>query len=94
MARGLDEEEAAVNAGVGNVTLSLRGELLSQVRGVLILDILDDRVPAAVVVDEVALTGGIDDFEPQATTVLLDEVRDGLDLGGLADGLLRLQTTL
>jgi hypothetical protein len=94
MAGRLDEEEAAVNAGVGNVTLSLRGELLSQVRGVLILDILDDGVPAAVVVDEVAVAGGVNNVEPQTHAVLLDEVGNGLDLGSGADGLVGLHTTL
>lgn len=63
VARGLDEEQAAVDTGILNVSLTLSSEFLSQVRGVLILDILDDRVPAAVVVDEVTVTGGIDDVE-------------------------------
>lgn len=63
VSRGLDEEQAAVNTGVLNVSFTLSCELLSQVRGVLILDILDDRVPAAVVVDKITIAGGIDDVE-------------------------------
>lgn len=90
----LNEEQTGVDAGVGDVTLSLGGKLLSQVRGVLVLDVLDDRVPTAVVVDKVAVAGGVDDVESQTDTILLNEVRDALDLGGLANGLVRLQTTL
>jgi hypothetical protein len=46
VARGLNEEQAAVNASILDVTLSLSCELLAQVGRVLILDILDDWVPA------------------------------------------------
>jgi len=63
VARGLDEEQAAVDTCVLDVSLTLSCEFLSQVRGVLILDILDDRVPAAVIVDEVTITGGVNDVE-------------------------------
>jgi len=90
----LDEEQTAVDARVGDVALSLSGKLLSQVRRVLVLDILDDGIPAAVVVDEIAITRSIDNVEPQPDTVLLDEVRDPLNLSGGADGLVGLQTAL
>lgn len=92
--RGLDEEEAAVNAGVLDVTLSLCCELLAQVRGVLILDILDDRVPAAIVVDKVAIARGVDNVESQSNTILFNDVRGSLDLSGGADGLIGLKATL
>lgn len=94
VAGGLDEEQAAVDAGILDVALALGRELLAQVRRVLILDVLDDGVPAAVVVDQVAVAGGVDNVEPQADTVLLDDVGDALDLGGRADGLIGLQATL
>lgn len=42
----LDEEQAAVDAGIGDVAVSLSMELLSKVGRVLILDVLDDWVPA------------------------------------------------
>ena len=42
----VDEEEGAVNARVLDVTVALRSELLAQVRAVLVLDVLDNRVPA------------------------------------------------
>lgn len=94
MAGGLNEEEAAVDASVLDVTLTLRGELLSQVSGVLVLDILDDGVPAAVVVDQVTVTRCVNDVESQTDAILLDDVRNGVDLGGGSDDLLGLETTL
>lgn len=60
----------------------------------LVLDILDNGVPAAVVVDQVAITGGIDNVEPQPNAVLLNDVGNALNLGGRANSLIRLQTTL
>jgi hypothetical protein len=46
MAGGLDEEQAAVNTGILDVTLTLSSEFLAEVRRVLILDVLDNGVPA------------------------------------------------
>lgn len=92
--RGLDEEQAAVDARVLDVPLTLGGEFLPQVRGVLVLDVLDDRIPAAVVVDQVAVAGGIDNVQPQTDAVLLDDVRNRLDLGGGADRLIGVEPTL
>lgn len=46
MAGGLDEEQAAVDTGILDVALTLSSEFLAQVGGVLILDILDNGVPA------------------------------------------------
>lgn len=47
MPRRLDEEETTMNTGVLNITLSLCSELLAEISRMLILDVLDDRVPAA-----------------------------------------------
>ena len=91
MARRRDEVETAVDARVLDIPLSLRRQLLPQICAVLVLDVLDDRVPAAVVVDEVAVAGCVDDVEAEAHTVLFDDVRDGVDLGGLADRLVGCQ---
>ncbi len=44
--RGLDEEKTTVYSSVLDVSLALRGKFLSKVGGMLILDILDDRIPA------------------------------------------------
>lgn len=94
VARRLDEEQAAVNAGVLDVLVAVGSELLAQVGRVLVLDVLHDRVPAAVVVDQVAIARGVDNVEAQANAVLLDEVGHGVDLGGGTDDLVRHQTTL
>lgn len=42
---GLNEEEAAMNTSVLNITLSLSGEFLAEIGGMLILDVLHDRIP-------------------------------------------------
>ena len=94
VASGADEVQAAVDASILDVSLTLGGEFFAEVCAVLVLDVLDDRVPAAVVVHEVAVAGGVDDVEPQTHAILLDDVGDGVDLGGLAAGLVRGQAAL
>lgn len=78
----LDEEEAAVDAGILDVALALSGELLAEVCGVLVLDVLHNWVPTSVVVDLVSITWGIDNVQAKTDAVLLNDVRDSLDLGG------------
>ena len=46
VARRVDEEEGTVDTGVLDVTVALRGELLAKVGAVLVLDVLDNRIPA------------------------------------------------
>jgi hypothetical protein len=46
MARRLDEEEAAMNAAVLDVALSLGRQFLSQIGGVLVFDVFDNWIPA------------------------------------------------
>lgn len=82
-----NEVQAAVDAGILDVPLALRRELFAEVGAVLVFDVLDDGVPAAVVVDEVAVAGRVDDVQAEAHAVLLDHVGDGVDFGGAADGL-------
>lgn len=60
----------------------------------LVLDVLDDGIPAAVVVDKVAIAGSVNNVQAQSHTVLLDNVSDSLDLGGLPHGLCRRKATL
>jgi hypothetical protein len=50
MTRWLDKEQAAVDTGILDVTLTLSSEFLAEVGRVLILDILDNGVPAGLVV--------------------------------------------
>src|SRR3569833_2396648 len=92
--RRLDEEEAAVDAGVGDVSLALGGELLAQVGRVLVLDVLDDGVPAPVVVDQVVFVCGVDDVQPEPDAVLLDDERNRVDLGGGPHDLFGVQPAL
>lgn len=47
MPRRLNKEETTMNTGVLNITLSLSRKLLAEIGRMLILDVLDDRVPAA-----------------------------------------------
>jgi hypothetical protein len=53
---------------------------------VLVFDVLDNGVPAAVVVDQITVAGGVHDVQAQTDAVLLDYVCDRVDFGGLADG--------
>ena len=55
MARRLNEEEAAVNAAILNVALSLGGQFLSKIRGVLIFDVFDDWIPASILLSKNAV---------------------------------------
>lgn len=59
----LDEEETAVDACILQVSLTLRSQLLSEVGAVLILDVLDNWIPAALVVDEVTVARSIYDVQ-------------------------------
>lgn len=83
-----------MDASVLDVALTLSGELLAQVGAVLVLDVFNDRVPAAIVVDKVAVAGSVDNVQAQAHAVLLDDVCDGMNFGGAADWLGGRQTAL
>lgn len=89
VASRLDEEQAAVNTGVLDVSLTLGRKLLAQVGGVLILDVLDDSVPAAIVVHQVSVSGSVNDVQLESHAVLLNVVRNGVDLGCGSDVLIR-----
>lgn len=65
--------------------LALSSQLFPEVGRVLVLDVLDNGVPAAVVVDEVTVTRSVDNVQAQTHAILLNDVGDGLDLGGLSD---------
>lgn len=94
VAGGLNEEQAAVDASVLNVTLTLGGEFLAQVSGVLVLDVLDDGVPAAVVVDQVTVARGVNDVQAETDAVLLDVVGNGVNLGRGSNDFIGNETTL
>jgi len=94
MAGGANEIQAAVDAGILNVPLSLRCKLLAQICTVLILNVLDNGIPATVVVHEVAIARCVNNVKAQTDAILFDDVRHGLNLGSLTDGFLRCHATL
>lgn len=58
----------------------------------LVLNVLDNGVPAAVVVDQVSVAGGVDDVQTQTHAILLDDVGDRVDFGGAAGVLAGIET--
>lgn len=81
---GADEVETAVDTSVLDVALALSRELLAKVGAVLVFDVFDNRVPTAVIVYEIAVAGSVDDVETEAHAIFLNNVGDGVNLGGLA----------
>lgn len=89
MAGRIDEEESAVDAGVLDVAVTHGCQLFAKVGTVLVLDVLDDRVPTArtvrsmnlmrrkcrpvLVVDLVAVAWGVDDVETKSDAILGDD---------------------
>jgi len=90
----VDEEETAVNSGILDVTVPLSGEFLSEVGRVLVLDVLDDRIPTALVVNLVTISRRVDDVQPKFDPILRDDMRNSLDFSRLPYRLIMLQTTL
>lgn len=84
MSSGLDEVNAGVDAVIHDV------HPVDLVLGVEIgieslFNILDDRVPGLVVIDEVTKTRGVNNGQTEANTVFLNISADGLDRDGLRD---------
>lgn len=77
-----------------DLPLTLRGQLLPEVGRVLVLDVLDNGVPAAVVVDKITVAGSVDNVQAETHAVLLNYMSDSLDLGGLPDRLGRRKAAL
>lgn len=73
MTSWVDEEEAAVDAGIDNVLVSHSGELLAEVGRVLVLDVFNNWVPAVFIVDLVAVAWGINNIEAKADAVFGDD---------------------
>ena len=57
MARGLDEEQAAVDTGILDITVTLGRKFLPEVCRVLVLDVLHDGVPTGGTVSSIISTG-------------------------------------
>jgi hypothetical protein len=45
VARGLNKEKTAMDASILDVSITLSGKLLSEIRRMLIFDVFDNRVP-------------------------------------------------
>lgn len=84
MASGLDEVNDGVDAVVHNVH-AVDLVLSVQISVESLLNVLDNRVPRLIVVDEVTETWGINNSQSQTNTVLLNVGADGLDRDGLGD---------
>lgn len=52
-----------MDASILNVSLTLSSELFAEIGGVLILDVLNDRIPTSVVIHLVTISGGINDIQ-------------------------------
>lgn len=90
----LNEEQTAMDPGVLQIFLTLCCELLPEICAMLILDVLDNWVPAAIIVDEIAIARCIHDVEAQTHAILFDGMGHSLDLCGCADSLIRRHATL
>ena len=71
MTRGLDEVQARMDTVVSHL-LPIDPVLLLEIRIKASLDVLDNGLPALVVVDIVTEPGGVDDRESQADAILLN----------------------
>lgn len=70
---GADEVQAAVDAGILDVSVSHCGQLLAEVRAVLVLDVLDDRIPAAIAISQVSPTPDLPRHLPSLVVDLVSE---------------------
>lgn len=84
MASRLDEENTGVDSVVDNVH-SVNLVLSVQVGVEALLNVVDNRAPRLIVVNEVAKAGGVDNGQAQADAGLLDIGTDGLDGDSLGD---------
>lgn len=84
VAGGLDKEDTCVNTVVNNVH-AVNLVLSIQVRVESLLDVVDDRAPGLVVVDEIAETWCIDNGQAETNTCLLNVGTNGLDSNSLGN---------
>lgn len=84
VASRLDEENAGMNAVVDNVH-AVNLVLRIKVGIEALFDVVDDRAPRLVIVDEVAKAGGVNHRQPQTHASLLDISADGLNRDSLGN---------
>lgn len=76
MAGRLNEEQAAVNPGILDVALTLGSEFLAEVGRVLILDVLDNGVPARIRINSTSFSAcSKEDFVPSVVVDLVTVAR-------------------
>ena len=63
MTGGLNEEQTAVDSSVLDVAVALGSKFLAQMGRMLVLDVLDDGIPAAIVVHKVTVARSIDNVQ-------------------------------
>lgn len=78
VAGGLDKVDAGMDSVVRDF-LAVELVLLREVRVEAGLDVIEDRLPAFIVVDKVAETGGVDDGEAESDAIFLNVGTDALD---------------
>lgn len=84
MASGLNEEDAGVNTVVDNVH-AVDLVLSIEVSIETLLDVVHNRAPRLVVVDEVTEAGCVNNSQSETDTGLLDIRADGLDGNSLGN---------
>ena len=61
-----------MDSSVGNTLFTGGSELLSKKQRVLVFDVFKNRIPAVLVIDLVAKSGGVDDGKPQLDAVFFN----------------------
>lgn len=59
-----------MDASVLDVSISHSSKLLAEVRGVLVFDVFDDRFPASIIVDHIAIAGCVNNVQAKLYVVL------------------------
>jgi len=72
-----------MDSGILDISVSHSGEFLPKIGTVLILNVSDNGIPAVFIVYLVTISGSINNIKSKANTILDDNMRDGLYLGGL-----------
>jgi hypothetical protein len=62
-----------MNASVLNIAFTLSSELFTEVGRMLILDILDNWIPASIVINLVTVAGCVNNVETESDTIFLDD---------------------
>lgn len=83
-----------MNTRILDVSFPIGRELLAQIIGMLIFDVLYNRVPATIVVHKVTIPWRVHNIQLQPHAILFNDVRNCLDLCGGLDPFVGSQSTL